>query len=48
MTFHSFWDIQVISRECLNYNYEVDLNYTALGGVQCQQAGKGDQGQTIA
>ena len=47
MTFHSSWDIQV-SRECLNYSYEVDLNYTALGGVYCQQAGKGDQGQTPA
>jgi len=48
ITFHSFWDIQIVSRECLNYNYEVDMTYTALGGVYCQQAGKCDQGQTPA
>jgi len=44
ITYYSSWDIQVVSRKCLNYNNEVDLTYTALGGVYFHQAGKCDKG----
>jgi len=46
ITYYSSWDIQVVSRKCLNYDNKVYMTYTALGGVNFQQAGKCDKGQT--